>query len=45
MIPYAAALEHFLIIITLIPLPVRALITTLWAVVIGMALLRYISSK
>lgn len=45
MIPYPAALEHFLIIFSLAPLPVRALVVTLWAILIGLALLRYFANK
>lgn len=45
MIPYPSALEHFLVIFSFIPLPVRAFIVTLWAVLIGLALLRYFANK
>lgn len=45
MIPYPAALEHFLVIFSLAPLPVRALVVTLWAILIGLALLRYFANK
>lgn len=45
MIPYPAALEHFLVIFSLAPLPVRALVVTLWAILIGLALLWYFANK
>lgn len=45
MIPYPSALEHFMVIFTLLPLPFRAFILTFWVLLVGIFILRYFASK
>lgn len=45
MIPFPDALEHFMYIFSVLPLPFRAFVTTFWALLILVALLRYFANK